>query len=245
MSDKENAVPEPGHIKNMGMLDLRSAKTAEDLRHIKAISEVGCILIPEHLTASLSHIAMKNVGNIVGIPEGENIKMHIGQQKLSGEALAAGNPEDILFIVGQLFLTSVVESVGYKEIWVNGQVIALRGSETALGGKLGRLTGQIMYLPAKARIIMGNETIDREFLELLPEPRAFVVMGRLEFAADVTADLIKSKIPEIVLMGCICAPAPLLSLIKVLTPEKMGEILATEECRAQETAKTEAEPDGD
>jgi hypothetical protein len=74
---------------------------------------------------------------------------------------------------------------------------------------------------------MGEETIGREFLELLPAPRALVVMGQLTFGEDVTVDLLKAKIPEIVLMGTIRTPPALLPLVQVLTIEKMGEIHAT------------------
>ena len=218
------ALPESGLIENMGMLDLRSAKTAEELKHITALKNIGCVVIPEHLATALMSVPMENVGTIVPVPEGENVKLHVGQSKMSGEALAAGGAEDILFVAGQLFITTPVTNVGFKEIRVHGQVMAIRGSETPLGAKIGQITGQILYLPAKTRTVMGEETIGKAFLELLPEPTALVVMGKLTFEDDVTAELLQSKILEIVLMGEIHTPAALLPLTQVLTIEKMGEI---------------------
>lgn len=248
MSEHENEQGETllsGHIENVGMLDLRSAKTPEDLAYIKQIMNVGTILIPEHLTGTLARIPMKNVGGMVSIPEGEKITMQVGQVRMGGEGFAKGDPETTLFIVGQLFVTSPVSSVGYKEVWVHGQAFALRGSEDTFGAKLGRVEGQVFYLPAEARIITGEETIDNEFLELLPKPCALVVMGEIFFTEDVTKDLLKSKILEIVLMGCIVAPQPILSLVKVLTVERMGEVISTEEYQHRKENKDDGnESDG-
>lgn len=88
------------------------------------------------------------------------------------------------------------------------------------------MQGQTFYLPAEARTIMGEETISKAFLELLPEPKAFVIMGSVTFEDDVTVELLKARIPEIVLMGEIKAPAPLIPMLQVLTVEKMGQIVA-------------------
>ncbi len=234
---------EPGHISNIGLFDLRGAQNPEDLQHITRISNVGSILIPEHLLAVLTRIPMTNVGTTIGIPAGEKIKIQSGQLRLSGEMFANGAPDEILLLMGQVSINSPVASVGYKEVWIYGQGFALRGSESTLGAKLGRVSGQLIYLPAEARLFMGSESIDREFLELLPEPRAFVVMGELRFAEDVTAELIKSKIKEIVLMGCLVVPSHVRSLVMALTPEKMGEIISTEEAERRHKAENDESDD--
>jgi len=222
----QTELPTKGHLQKMGMLDLRAAKTAEDLKGITGISQVGCVLVPEHLATVLAQIPMTEVGSIVPVPEGENIKTQVGQIRLSGEALAGGNPDHILFIVGQVFITTPVTSVGYKEIWIHGQLFAIRGSEGTLGAKLTRMHGQTFYMPSEARVFMGEENIGREFLDLLPEPKAFVIMGSVTFEDDVTVELLKAKVLEIVLMGQINAPAALVPLLQVLTVEKMGQIVA-------------------
>lgn len=236
-SEEETQPSEPGHLQHLGMLDLRSAQTPEDLQHITRISHVGCILISEHLMAALSRIPMSHVGGTIGVPAGQNIKMQSGQLQLSGESFTLGSPDEILLIMGQAFINSPVTSVGFKEIWLYGQAFAIRGSEATLGAKLGRVNGQIFYLPAEARVVMGETTIDQEFLEYLPAPRALVIMGSVRFTEDVTKEMLRSKIEEIVLMGVIVAPASLLSLIRVLTKEQMGEILSIEQERQRQEAK--------
>ncbi len=125
-----------------------------------------------------------------------------------------------------------------------GQV-RMGGSEDTLGAKLGRVEGQVFYLPAEARIVTGSETIDNEFLEYLPKPCALVAMGEIFFTEDMTKDLLKSKILEIALMGVIVAPQPILSLVKVLTVERMGEVISTEEYQRRKENKDDGnESDG-
>ena len=219
----EERVPS-GQISEMGILNLLSAKVPEDIAGINSISNVGVVLIPEHLAACLAKIPMTDVGSIASIPTGENINLLIGQITLTGEALAGGDPEKILVVVGQLLIKNVVEAVGYKGIHAIGQICAIRGSEGPLGAKLIHLNGQIIYLPANPRFFMGSETIGKEYLELLPEAEPLVIMGELTIEKEVPAELLKSKIPEIVLMGLIKVPKHLHPLVQVLTKEKMGEI---------------------
>jgi hypothetical protein len=224
--EQEAKLPQVGHLCQRGMLDFRSAKTPADLEGITLISEVGCILIPEHLVSVLNKIPMKNVGGIISLPEGENPNLIVqtGQINLSGEALAAGDPEKTLFVIGQVHIRPPVTSIGYKEIWIHGQMMAPRESQGIISSKLTRMDGQTLYLPAEARIFMGDETLEREFLELLPKPQCIVMMGCLTVKEDVTVELLREKVPEIVLMGEILAPAHLIPILKVLTVEKMGEI---------------------
>ena len=213
-------------IHNIGFLDLRSYKTAEDLGNIASIHNVGVVLVPESLAGALSKIEMSDIGSVVSIPDGENVACMMGQTKLTGEALEKGNAESILVLVGQTFITSACQSVGYKEIRVHGQLFATCGSEAAIGAKLTHLSGQNFYLPENPRFVMGDLDITAEYLQLLPGSTPFVVMGSLSFDEDVSVELVKSKISEIVLMGEIQAPKRLLALLEVLTSEKMGTIRA-------------------
>jgi hypothetical protein len=215
-------------IKNVGFLDLRYAKTEQDLEGIVSMTDVGMVLVPEHLAGALAKVAMKNVGAVVPIPTDVKVASFTGQVRLSGESLAAGDPETILLVAGQAFITGEVTTVGYKEIRVFGQIFAPREGKAVISAKLTQLSGQNFYLPADARTIMGEQTIGREFLELLPAPTAIVVMGKLTLENDVTRELLQAKVEEIVLMGEIHAPKGLLPMLEVLTKERMGDIVAVE-----------------
>jgi len=215
-----------GVIRDMGLLDLSSAQSAEDLSGITAIHDVGAIVIPEDLMSALTRIDIHDVGSVVPIPRGAKVSLQLGQTRWTGEALAAGPEDTVLVLVGQALVTSPVQSVGYQALHVVGQLLAPRGSEAALSAKIAKLTGQVIYIAGleNARFILGNERIGREYLELLPRPSPLLVVGKLTIAEGTPADLLRDKVPEIALMGKIEAPEELLPLLQVLTVEKYGTI---------------------
>jgi len=217
-----------GEIRDMGLLDLRSAKSAEDLAGISSIKDVGAVLIPDFLVSELTKIDISDVGSIIPIPHGTKVNCMVGEVTLNAATLVNGDPETTLLIAGQAFIEGEVNTIGYKEIQVFGQLFASRKSQQAIGAKLTQMTGQNFYLPDDPRFVRGHMDIGNEFLELLPGPTAFVVMGSLRFEPGVTKEAIKSKITEIVLMGEIKAPRELLPLLEVITKEKMGQIVADE-----------------
>jgi hypothetical protein len=223
-TSSEKRSDQSGHIEDIGMLDLRWAKSAEDLAQIVSMEDVGLVLVPEHLAGALTRVSMEDVGTIVPVPTGDNVNVMTGQIKLTGEMLAGGNPEGILVLVGHVHISTPVQTVGYKEIRVYGQLFAPRGSEGAISAKLTQFNGQMYYLPPNARTMTGNNAIGAAFLDLLPEPIALVVMDNLDFEPDVTVEALKVRVKEIVLLGNINAPKAILPLVQVLTVEKLGEI---------------------
>jgi hypothetical protein len=131
-----------GGISNVGILDLTGMKSTEELAGIGSISRVGVVLVPESLMSGLLAVPMEEVGAIVPVPTGENVKLVTGQMKTTGEALADAGREDVLVVAGQLLVTTPVERVGYSEMIVAGQVYAPEGSEGALTAGISRLTSQ-------------------------------------------------------------------------------------------------------
>ncbi len=217
-----------GTICDLGVLDLRYAATPEELESIHNIHDVGVILIYEAAAAALSRIHVHDVGSVVIVPSGSKVNCMTGQLKISGASMEAGDPETILMLVGQTIIQGKMESVGYKEVRVVGQLMAPRDSQAVLGPKLSQVTGQVVYVPENCRVIMGKETINQEFLELLQEPTPLVVMGHLTFESDVSKELVQQKIPEIVLLGAIHAPRAISTLLSVITKEKLGKIVAVD-----------------
>lgn len=226
--DESHQDSEGGHIRNVGMLDLTFAKMPEDLSKIKSFTNVGLVLVPEHLSHVVASIKTENVGMVVPIPVGDNVNTITGQTKISGEALAGGDSETILVIVGQVIITTPVTKVGYKGLIVVGQVCAPRGSEGVLASGIKQLTGQIIYYPEGARFFWGDTNISCDFLKFLTMPTAFVVIGNMIFAEDITVEQVQSKISEFVLFGLLDIPRHLESITQFLTTEKMGEIRVRE-----------------
>jgi hypothetical protein len=219
-----------GGISNVGILDLTGMKSTEELAGIGSISRVGVVLVPESLMSGLLAVPMEEVGAIVPVPTGENVKLVTGQMKTTGEALAdAGREEDVLVVAGQLLVTTPVERVGYSEMIVAGQVYAPEGSEGALTAGISRLTGQVFYYSGKPRFFVGSERFGRGFFEMLEGPMAMILVGDFAIEPGVPADLLKEKVSQILLAGDLQAPQELLPLVQVLTVEKAGNISAFEE----------------
>jgi hypothetical protein len=228
---------EKGTFHNMGFLDLSWAKTMEDIAHITSIHNIGVLRVPEQLYELVCSLPMHNVGIIERVPSGDKIEIS-GQSRVSGEFLAAGEPDTMLLVTGQLFVTPPLESIGFKEVRVTGQMFLPRGSEKVLTGKLRRLTGQILYYRGDAgapRVFSNGEEIGREFLELLPEPAPFIIMGDVSLDDDISVDLLRSKVVEITLAGRLHAPRHLLPLLQILAVDKVGAILAKKGSAGTET----------
>lgn len=215
-----------GDISNEGMLDLSWAQTEEDLKGITSLTNIGMIRIPVNLMGVISAIPRTNVGFIYPIKPGLKKEL-FGQLRLTGDFLARGDPETTLVVVGQFIVIPPVESVGFKDISVIGQMILPRGSEAVISGKMSDLMGQIFYITwdkGTPRFFLGNESIGQEYLELLPEPAPWIIVGNINIEDNVTLELLRSSVPEIVLIGNITAPKSLVPLLQVLTTEKVGNI---------------------
>jgi hypothetical protein len=137
-------------INHVALLDLTGAQAAHALEGVTRIKHVAAILVPESLLPRLTSIPMEHVAATVPVRDGQRTRVMSGQIVLSGEALASPGDEqrqDMLVVTGQLILTSPIATVGYRDVVVLGQVVAPRGSETALGAGLTRLSGQVAYYP--------------------------------------------------------------------------------------------------
>jgi hypothetical protein len=223
--DVLNAIPR-GHVNDVRILNLLAAKTAEDLSGLQSINDVNLILVPDHLVGALGTVDMNDVNAVVGIPTDGKYALFCGETKLTGEAIAAGDPDTRLIVVGQTVVTTPVESVGFREIYMVGQIFAPRGSESALTAQSKNLVGQCFYYPQGARFFMGHDSLGAAFFQYLEQPAAIVVMGHLEFEDDVTPQILREKVPEILLFGHIEASRELVPMVQVLATEKHGEISA-------------------
>src|SRR5205085_12466614 len=122
---------EPREIKNVALLDLTGATSADVLDNVTRICRVATILVPESLLGKLMSIPMDRVAATVPIPDGKRVKVMSGQIVLSGEALSAPDTDanEVLVVAGQLVITSPVQQGVQQEVVAVGQVIAPQGSE--------------------------------------------------------------------------------------------------------------------
>ncbi|MCB0090256.1 MAG: hypothetical protein KDE54_20270, partial [Caldilineaceae bacterium] len=62
------------------------------------------------------------------------------------------------------------------------------------------------------------------FFEYLPEPISLIINGVVDIEPDVTVELLRAKVTEIVLNGILSGPKEVVPLLQVLTVEKNGMI---------------------
>lgn len=215
-------------IRDMGVLDLRYAKSPDDLQEIDAIHDVGVVLISEDAAAAFGRILLHDVGSVVTLPSNVPVNCMTGQLTITGETLKNGDPDTVLVLVGQTTIVGEITSIGFKEIRGVGQLVVPRAGQSVFSAKLANMTGQLLYVPDNCRIILGVEDIDNEFLDFIQQPTAFVVMGVLTFAPDIDRDKLQAKVTEIVLLGVIKVPKHAASFVNFIAKEKMGAIEVTE-----------------
>ena len=224
----ENETPIRGRIENMGVLNLLSVRTIEELEGIVSIENVGCVLLPESLGAAAARIPMENVGSVVTVPTDGKLNVMTGQAVMSGEAIAGGDPDTLLVVAGQLMITSPVPKVGFRGIHVAGQLLAPKGSEVALGTGITSLSGQIAYYPMGARMFIGHDELGAEFFRYLADGTPFAIMGHVAIQDDVSPELLRQKVSEISLYGHLEGPKAALGLAQFLCVEKHGHLSARE-----------------
>lgn len=134
-----------GVVENSPVLDLTHLTWPEDLR-ITRIARVGVVVVPDNVAHVLSGIELEQVGAIVPVPAGSNVRIHTGSLMIGGGGLAdPGGDNEVLVVTGALIVTSPVTRVGFRAVVVTGLVLAPRGSESALGAGLTRVTGSVDY----------------------------------------------------------------------------------------------------
>ena len=214
----------------VGALIFTSPVTKIDLA---GMAVVGAVLAPIGSERAISTALSSVVGLVTYFPyvEGQQIKAHSGQTTLNAATLedTSGGPDNILLVAGQLVVTGDVRSVAYREIIAVGQAILPRASQDVLGPVM-RVEGQtIWYRGTTPRLIMGEEEFGQQFLELVDEPISLIVFGHVRFSDDVSPDILRAKVAEIVLFGSIRAPKNVIPVVQFLTPEKFGVIEAVED----------------
>src|SRR5215467_371424 len=137
---------------------------ATGLARLKSIRNVANIVVPESLAGALAAIPMKNVANVVPVPDGAVVNAHVGALTMDGAALAAhGERPTVLLVTGALVITSPVQRVGIHSILTVGAVVAPEGSEAALTPALRRTVGRVAYYPwvegQAVRVFQGDTRV--------------------------------------------------------------------------------------
>jgi hypothetical protein len=188
----------------------------------------GEIIAPEGSETALGAGLTRMTGELMYYPysEGSAVRIRSGYQQVSGEELAnpAGQPTDILLVMGTLAVTSPIERLGYQHLVVTGTLVAPPGSEAALTGRVTALGGQVVYTTARPRELTGRHTLPRAFFEYLDEPVLLILTGRCTIEDDVPSDLFKQKVAGIIQTGRLTASREIAGLVQALAIQQTGRI---------------------
>lgn len=225
MAPEVQAEDSQGEISNMGSLDLRHLKGPEAFARIKEISNVGVILVYEDQVGNLARVPISNVGTILPVPTGPNVKLMSGQLELSGESLAAQSEDTVLVLAGMVMITSPVETLRCQLV-VAGQLLAPKVSEPLIASKLLSATGQVVfYRGTSVRTMVGDNTLTADFLDMVETPVTLLLVGDTRFAKDITVQMLKQKIEDLVLIGDVDAPVHLHGAIQFLASQVLGDMM--------------------
>jgi hypothetical protein len=212
-----------------GTLILTSQVPRVDYRQVVVM---GLVLAPHGSESALGAGLTRVTGSVDYYPyaEGQEIKVSTGQLRADGEFLAnpSGGPDDLLVVAGQLIVTGPVAKVGFRRILVAGQMLAPRESQAVLGPAT-VVKGQLAWYSGQPRFFVGKERFGRSFFELLDRPLTLALVGRFEIDPDVTPELLREKVAEIVLVGRLIAPGRLVGVLQLLTTEKVGTVTVAED----------------
>ena len=201
---KKEMIGEKGVISSVAVLDLRNMKAIEELSHISRINSVGVILVSDSFKGTLASVPMNSIGGIVTIPEGSKVNQISGTIKMTEDFLhnTNGDGSEILLVSGELFITSPITKIGFKQIIISGQLYVPRGSEVILSPFITQMIGELVYYNHQnPRVFTGTDRFGKDFFTYLKEPITMILMGEFTIESDVSVELLQEKVSEIILMG--------------------------------------------
>jgi len=186
----------------------------------------GQVVAPAGSETALSAGLSTLTGQALYYPyqEGWTIKLLSGHARLSGASMAnpAGSASDVLLAIEDLVVSGPIEDIGYAQLVCLGAMLLPRVDEPRL---VGRAWGDpVVFYSAPPRVFSGVHHFDRTFFEFLDERITWVLSGVNEVADDVTPDLIKEKVADIVVSGRLRGPRVVLSAIQALASVCSGKV---------------------
>lgn len=225
-----NAAAPQGRIGNTAFVDFTGLSKPEDLAGITEIYNTAAVLVPEALAPAVAQIPLKNVGQVVYIPDGKKVVVRAGMTQLSGDVLENrnGDPNDIMVLIGQTEITSVPVRVGY-ELIVIGMLVAPEAARDRITPAMRNVAGQtLFYRGSGLRMFLSEVSLDREYFDFLPEQNALAVIGEVTIESDVTKEALQQKVSDIIVLGEIRIPRHLRSLVQALARVQFGSITVYE-----------------
>ncbi len=194
------------------------------------IHVVGSVLAPRGSESALGPALAGGAGGVIYYQrtDAQELKVLSGQVRFSGAMLAnpAGQPDDLLIAAGQVVVTGEVDTVGYRQVIVAGQLAAPAASRDAIEPRV-QVQGQAAwYAGADPRVFYEDTSLGPDFFRLLDHPVSLVVLDDLAIADGVTEAMMREKVSGICVFGDVTAPPELVGMVQALATDVFGSIRA-------------------
>jgi hypothetical protein len=191
------------------------------------IHVTGSVLAPRGSESKIGKV-LEGTGSVVQYrwAEDQDINVMSGQLRISAASLAnsAGTAADVLILAGQAVLTGTVNEVGYRQILTAGQAAFPESARDQVEPRLVSQGQLAWYRSEQPRVFNDATTVTAAFLQLLDEKVSIIAFGDLTVAEDVTSDLLRAKVSDLVLFGDATAPADVVPTLQFLATDAYGSI---------------------
>lgn len=205
--NEERPAAERGVVSGQAVADFSRLRSPGELAAVSRIENVGMVIVPESLAAAYAAIPASGVGGVVYVPDGANVRVHVGPLVVGGDGLGAA--DDVLAVVGILAVTSPVTGPVPKQVHVVGSVLAPRGSEPALGAVLGTIVGSVTYYPyaegQDVKVLTGQTKLSAAMLANAAGQPGDVLLAAGQVL--VTGTVTRVGYAQVILTGQVIGPA--------------------------------------
>lgn len=160
---------------------------------------------------------------------GTDLRRVLGEERISREYLEALPRPIVLVANGSITFDEDVPvsllCAKVRSMMLVGSIRAPRPLVPTLMALTPDRIGSITGYPAGAWIMLDSETLGREDFELMASPTPLYISGQVTLADDVSAEMVRANVPEIVLLGVLRAPKALHPLLRSITTERRGLLL--------------------
>ncbi|MBW6514623.1 MAG: hypothetical protein K0B87_07695 [Candidatus Syntrophosphaera sp.] len=189
-------------IKNIGILDARQA-SAEQVREIGKIYNVGCLVVSPENKAEFSRISMTNVGKLFELDGG--YKLHTGPMEITKQLLEDSEEGVKLCMVGPLDVASDISEELLQAKLVGLHMVGPASVPEKLYGifmkKVKDIVGNVAIEPEGAVKARGKLTITNDYLRAMDDHSEFSVSGHVKLDKDVDPALFEQKIASLRVAG--------------------------------------------
>ncbi len=185
-------------MKNIPTLDLRTITSADALRDVEEISNIGIIILPENGDPEVLNvfhsIPKNNIGHTLTLPSGADVQQMCGNVSLTAAILKSKNT---LIITGNVVVEEVIEECNASIIMTGNLTYPKRCPLN-----IHSATGNANAYDYEHYVAVDNDfELDADTLSLLEYKTLLDIDGDVRIAKDVTLEALKEKMPYFLVDG--------------------------------------------